>query len=61
MSEFRFAVNVLPKPGILDPQGRERFLASPQVDHTKGGAAFLPVRQIAQWGHGIAVLARGLG
>ena len=22
MSTFRFAVNVLPKPGILDPQGR---------------------------------------
>ena len=22
MSEHRFAVNVLPKPGILDPQGR---------------------------------------
>jgi phosphoribosylformylglycinamidine synthase subunit PurS len=22
MSEFRFAVNVSPKPGILDPQGR---------------------------------------
>jgi phosphoribosylformylglycinamidine synthase len=22
VSEFRFAVNVLPKPGILDPQGR---------------------------------------
>jgi phosphoribosylformylglycinamidine synthase subunit PurS len=22
MSEFRFAVNVAPKPGILDPQGR---------------------------------------
>jgi phosphoribosylformylglycinamidine synthase PurS subunit len=22
MSEFRFAVNVTPKPGILDPQGR---------------------------------------
>jgi len=21
-AEFRFAVNVLPKPGILDPQGR---------------------------------------
>ena len=21
-TEFRFAVNVLPKPGILDPQGR---------------------------------------
>jgi phosphoribosylformylglycinamidine synthase len=22
ISEFRFAVNVVPKPGILDPQGR---------------------------------------
>jgi phosphoribosylformylglycinamidine synthase PurS subunit len=22
MTSFRFAVNVLPKPGILDPQGR---------------------------------------
>ena len=22
MSDYRFAVNVLPKPGILDPQGR---------------------------------------
>jgi phosphoribosylformylglycinamidine synthase len=22
MSQYRFAVNVLPKPGILDPQGR---------------------------------------
>ncbi len=22
MSTFRFAINVLPKPGILDPQGR---------------------------------------
>ena len=22
MSEYRFAVNVTPKPGILDPQGR---------------------------------------
>ena len=22
MAEFRFAVNVVPKPGILDPQGR---------------------------------------
>ncbi len=45
---------------FIDPQGRERFLASPMADHTKAGAAFLPVRQIAAWGHGIAVLARGL-
>ena len=45
---------------FIDPQGRERFVGSPEVDHTKSGTAFLPVRQIAQWGHGIAVLARGL-
>jgi cytochrome oxidase Cu insertion factor (SCO1/SenC/PrrC family) len=45
---------------FIDPQGRERFVASPTVDHTKSGTAFLPVRQIAVWGHGIAVLARGL-
>jgi cytochrome oxidase Cu insertion factor (SCO1/SenC/PrrC family) len=45
---------------FIDPQGRERFLASPMVDHSKAGAAFLPVREIASWGHGIALLARGL-
>ncbi len=45
---------------FIDPQGRERFLASPMADHTKSGTAFLPVRQIAAWGHGIAELARGL-
>ena len=45
---------------FIDPQGRERFLAAPMVGHTKSGTAFLPVRQIAAWGHGIAELARGL-
>jgi len=32
--EFRFAVNVLPKPGILDPQGRavEGSLAHLRID-----------------------------
>jgi cytochrome oxidase Cu insertion factor (SCO1/SenC/PrrC family) len=45
---------------FIDPQGRERYLGSPMVDHTKSGASFLPVREIADWGHGIAVLARGL-
>ena len=34
MSEFRFAVNVLPKPGILDPQGRAVELSLPHLKVT---------------------------
>lgn len=45
---------------IIDPQGRERFLASPQVDHTKSGASYLPLSQQGAWGRGIAVLAGSL-
>ncbi|MGE5292604.1 MAG: SCO family protein [Micromonosporaceae bacterium] len=45
---------------FIDPQGRERYLASPQDDHTKNGTAYLPFGQIAQWGQGIAQLARTL-
>lgn len=30
--EFRFAVNVLPKPGILDPQGRAVEQSLPHLD-----------------------------
>ncbi|MDR0343703.1 MAG: SCO family protein [Nocardiopsaceae bacterium] len=45
---------------FIDPQGRERYLASPEVDHTKSGTAYLPVSQQTEWGHGIAVLARSL-
>ena len=38
MSEFRFAVNVLPKDGILDPQGRavEGSLGHLGVDGVSG-------------------------
>ena len=38
MSEFRFAVNVAPKPGILDPQGRavEGSLGHLGVDGVSG-------------------------
>ena len=38
MSEYRFAVNVLPKPGILDPQGRavEGSLGHLGVDGVSG-------------------------
>jgi len=31
MSAFRYAVNVLPKPGILDPQGRAVELSLPHL------------------------------
>ena len=34
MSEFRYAVNVLPKPGILDPQGRAVELSLPHLNIT---------------------------
>jgi phosphoribosylformylglycinamidine synthase PurS subunit len=38
VSEFRFAVNVTPKPGILDPQGRavEGSLAHLSVEGVSG-------------------------
>ncbi|HEX7491215.1 MAG TPA: phosphoribosylformylglycinamidine synthase subunit PurS [Candidatus Limnocylindrales bacterium] len=34
MSDFRFAVNVLPKQGILDPQGRAVELSLPHLHVT---------------------------
>jgi phosphoribosylformylglycinamidine synthase len=34
MSDFRFAVNVLPKPGILDPQGRAVEQSLPHLNVT---------------------------
>jgi protein SCO1 len=45
---------------FIDPQGREAFLASPMVDHTSKGVAFLPASQLTAWGHGIALVARHL-
>ena len=45
---------------FIDPQGRERFLASPEVDHTKSGGSYLPASQQIAWGHGIALVARQL-
>ena len=45
---------------FIDPQGREAFLASPMVDHTAKGAAYLPAAQITQWARGIALIARHL-
>ena len=45
---------------FIDPSGHERYLASPEVDHTASGKAFLPASQLSQWGQGIAKVARSL-
>jgi cytochrome oxidase Cu insertion factor (SCO1/SenC/PrrC family) len=45
---------------FIDQSGRERFLASPQVDHKTDGTSYLPAGQIAAWGQGIAQVARTL-
>jgi cytochrome oxidase Cu insertion factor (SCO1/SenC/PrrC family) len=45
---------------FIDPQGREAFVASPMVDHTKKGTAYLPAAQVIQWAKGIALVARDL-
>jgi cytochrome oxidase Cu insertion factor (SCO1/SenC/PrrC family) len=45
---------------FIDPQGRERYLASPMVDHTSSGSSYLPADQLAAWGQGIALVARQL-
>ncbi len=45
---------------FIDTHGRERYLAMPEVDHTKSGTAYLPAAQQASWGHGIALVAASL-
>ena len=45
---------------FIDPQGRERFLASPMADHTASGSSYLPAGQLASWAQGIALVARQL-
>jgi cytochrome oxidase Cu insertion factor (SCO1/SenC/PrrC family) len=45
---------------FIDAQGRERFVASPMVDHTANGMSYLPLAQISDWAGGIARLAGGL-
>ena len=45
---------------FIDPSGKERFAASPMVDHTTNGTAYLPLAQQAAWGRGIALIARQL-
>jgi cytochrome oxidase Cu insertion factor (SCO1/SenC/PrrC family) len=45
---------------FIDPQGKERYLADPMVDHTKSGASYLPLSQQTAWGRGIAMMANQL-
>jgi len=43
---------------FIDPSGKERYVTSPMVDHTKKGVAYLPPGQLADWGKGIALVTR---
>jgi cytochrome oxidase Cu insertion factor (SCO1/SenC/PrrC family) len=45
---------------FIDPQGKERYVAAPTVDHTAKGASFLPPGQLASWGRGIALVTRAV-
>jgi cytochrome oxidase Cu insertion factor (SCO1/SenC/PrrC family) len=45
---------------FISPAGTERFLATPMVDHTAGGTAYLPLAQTQDWARGIAAIARDL-
>ncbi len=45
---------------FISPHGTEQYLASPQVDHTAGGTAFLPLSQQEAWGQGIAAIAKSM-
>ena len=45
---------------FIDARGAERYLATPMVDHTANGTAYLPPAQIAAWAGGIARLAGDL-
>ncbi len=45
---------------FIDPNGHERFLASPVVDHNAAGVAFLPAGTLRSWGRGIAAVAESL-
>jgi cytochrome oxidase Cu insertion factor (SCO1/SenC/PrrC family) len=43
---------------FIGRNGLERYNASPLVDHTKAGKAFLPAPTMQTWGEGIARVAR---
>jgi len=45
---------------FIDPRGRVRYVAAPEVDHKADGQAFLPAAPLSRWGHGIALVSRSL-
>jgi cytochrome oxidase Cu insertion factor (SCO1/SenC/PrrC family) len=45
---------------FIAPNGQERFVTVPMVDHTRKGVAYLPASQLASWGRGIALVARAI-
>ena len=45
---------------FIDSAGHERFIASPNEDHTPAGASYLPIGQVREWGADIASVARQL-
>lgn len=45
---------------FIDSSGHERFVASPQVDYTSDGTAYLPTDELQSWGRGIALVAGAL-
>ena len=45
---------------FIDPAGNERFIATPMVDYTTSGSAYLPAGPLAAWGKGIALVTRQL-
>jgi len=46
---------------FIDPRGHERYVATPMADYTPKGKAYLPAGSLAEWGQGIAEVARVLG
>jgi cytochrome oxidase Cu insertion factor (SCO1/SenC/PrrC family) len=45
---------------FISPSGTEEFAAAPMEDKTANGTSYLPAGQIADWGTGIAKVARQL-
>jgi len=45
---------------FIAPNGQERYVTAPMVDHTNKHIAFLPAGQLADWGRGIALVARAI-
>jgi cytochrome oxidase Cu insertion factor (SCO1/SenC/PrrC family) len=45
---------------FIDARGRERYVATPEADHTSSGTSFLPTASLTAWGRGIALVAKSL-